>query len=292
MRSMTGYGAASLENDALRASVTARSLNHRYLDLTVHTPRKLQALEPDVKRLVQARVQRGRVEVSIQASLHAAEAEVVLAPPAVIRSLVQALRQIQDEHGLPGELRAADVARFPGVLELAELGAGLDDEHRQALLRAVEQALGDLEQMRKAEGETLKGVLLAGLDALDAAAGRIEVLSLAERAARREALLEKVRSVRDEVGLEDGRLYQEVLRLVDRQDVAEEVQRLRSHVALARAAVGGEAACGKRLDFLAQEMGREANTIGSKVASAALVQEVVTLKSELERLREQVQNLE
>lgn len=289
---MSGYGAAAVESPEFRASVTARSLNHRYLDLTVHTPRKLQAIEADVKRLVQARVQRGRVEVSIQASLRQGEAEVVLAPPAVVGALVQALRRIQDEHGLPGELGAADVARFPGVLELTELGSALDEDRRQELLDAVEKALGELEHMRRTEGETLKGVLLGSLDALEATASRIEVLSLSERAARRDALVEKARALRDELGLEDGRLYQEVVRLVDRQDVAEEVQRLRSHVAQARAAVSADSPSGKRLDFLAQEMGREANTIGSKVASAALVQEVVALKSELERLREQVQNVE
>jgi uncharacterized protein (TIGR00255 family) len=292
MRSMTGYGNAAVESEELRASVTARSLNHRYLDLTVHTPRRLQALEPDVKRLVQARVQRGRVEVSIHATLRQAEAEVVLAPAAVIGGLVQALRRIQDEHGLPGELRAADVARFPGVIEVAELGSALDEDRRQELLGAVEKALGELEQMRRTEGETLKAVLLGSLDAVEAAATRIEALSLSERAARRDALLEKVRALRDELGLEDARLYQEVVRLVDRQDVAEEVQRLRSHVAQARAAVSADAPAGKRLDFLAQELGRETNTIGSKVGSAALVQEVVALKSELERLREQVQNVE
>ena len=292
MRSMTGYGTATLESEELRASVTARSVNHRYLDLSVHTPRRLQALEPDVKRLVQARVQRGRVEVSIQATLRQGEAEVVLAPPAVIAGLVQAMRRIQEDHGLPGDLRAADVARFPGVIEVTELGGGLDEDRRQELLRAVETALGDLEQMRRAEGQSLETVLLASLAAVEAAAARIEALSVSERAARRDALLEKARAVRDELGLDDGRLYQEVLRLVDRQDVAEEVQRLRSHVAQARATVEGDGPCGKRLDFLAQEIGREANTIGSKVASAALVQEVVALKSELERLREQVQNVE
>ncbi len=292
MRSMTGYGAAAVDSPEFRASVTARSLNHRYLDLTVHTPRRLQAIEIDVKRLVQARVQRGRVEVSIQASLRQGEAEVVLAPPAVVGALVQALRRIQDEHGLPGELGAADVARFPGVLELTELGAGLDEDRRQELLGAVDKALGELEHMRRTEGETLQAVLLGSLDALEAAASRIEALSLTERAARREALVEKARALRDELGLEDGRLYQEVVRLVDRQDVAEELQRLRSHVTQARAAVSADSPSGKRLDFLAQEMGREANTIGSKVASAALVQEVVALKSELERLREQVQNVE
>jgi uncharacterized protein (TIGR00255 family) len=289
---MTGYGAAAIESEAMRASVTARSLNHRYLDLTVHTPRKLQALEPEVKRLVQARVQRGRVEVSIQASLREAEAEVVLAPPAVVGSLVQALRRLQEEHGLQGELRATDVARFPGILELSEVGGELDAPRREELLGAVEQALLQLEEMRRTEGEGLRQVLLRSLDALEAAAGRIEDLSLSERAARRESLLEKARGLREELGLEDARLYQEVVRLVDRQDVAEEIQRLRSHVSQARAAIGGDAPAGKRLDFLAQEMGREANTIGSKVASAALVQEVVALKSELERLREQVQNVE
>jgi uncharacterized protein (TIGR00255 family) len=232
------------------------------------------------------------VEVSIQASLRPGEAEVVLAPPAVIGALVQALRRIQEEHGLPGELGVADVARFPGVLELAELGSGLDEDRRQELLGVVERALGDLEQMRRTEGETLKGVLLGSLDAVEAGATRIEALSVTERAARRDALVEKARALRDELGLEDGRLYQEVVRLVDRQDVAEEVQRLRSHVGQARAAVSADSPSGKRLDFLAQEMGREANTIGSKVASAPLVQEVVSLKSELERLREQVQNVE
>jgi uncharacterized protein (TIGR00255 family) len=289
---MTGYGTAAVDTEALRASVTARSLNHRYLDLTVHAPRRLQALEPDVKRLVQARVQRGRVEVSIQASLRAGEAAVVLAPPGVIAALVDALRRIQQDHGLEGELRAADVARFPGIVELAELATDVDEPRRHEVLRAVDDALAQLEQMRRAEGEGLQRVLLQSLDAVEAAAGRIEELSLSERAARRDSLLEKARGLRAELGLEEGRLYQEVLRLVDRQDVAEEVQRLRSHVAQARAAVRAEGPAGKRLDFLAQELGREANTIGSKVASAPLVQEVVALKSELERLREQVQNVE
>jgi uncharacterized protein (TIGR00255 family) len=289
---MTGYGTAAVDTEALRASVTARSLNHRYLDLTVHAPRRLQALEPEVKRLVQARVQRGRVEVSIQASLRAGETAVVLAPPGVIAALVDALRRIQQDHGLEGELRAADVARFPGIVELAELATDVDEPRRHEVLRAVDDALAQLEQMRRAEGEGLQRVLLQSLDAVEAAAGRIEELSLSERAARRDSLLEKARGLRAELGLEEGRLYQEVLRLVDRQDVAEEVQRLRSHVAQARAAVRAEGPAGKRLDFLAQELGREANTIGSKVASAPLVQEVVALKSELERLREQVQNVE
>ena len=123
--------------------------------------------------------------MSIQATLRQGEAEVVLASPAVIGGLVQALRRIQQDHGLSGELRAADVARFPGVIELAETGGGIDEERRLELLGAVEKALGELEQMRRAEGETLQAVLRAALDAVEAAAGRIEALSVSERAARR-----------------------------------------------------------------------------------------------------------
>jgi len=127
---------------------------------------------------------------------------------------------------------------------------------------------------------------------IDAAAGRVDSLTDKGKAVRREALTEKVRGLCADMGLEDTRLYQEVARLVERHDVAEEVQRLRSHVAQARAAVVGDAACGKRLDFLAQEMAREVNTIGSKAATADVVHEVVALKEEIERVREQVQNVE
>ena len=133
----------------------------------------------------------------------------------------------------------------------------------------------------------------AALDAVDGGGRRASTaLSETEKAARRDALLAKVAELRQELGLEDARLYQEVVRLVERADVAEEMQRLRSHVSQARGLLQAKAPCGKRLDFLAQELAREANTIGSKSVSAALVREVVALKAEVERLREQVQNVE
>jgi uncharacterized protein (TIGR00255 family) len=146
--------------------------------------------------------------------------------------------------------------------------------------------------MRRAEGGHLEADLRRGLDAVEAAAARIETVSAAGQAERRAALLAKGRELCAELGLEDGRLYQEVVRLVDRHDVAEELQRLRSHVAQARELLGTDVPSGKRLDFLAQELAREANTLGSKAVSAAMVQEVVALKSEIERVREQVQNVE
>jgi len=292
IRSMTGYGGASADSEAGRASVAVRALNHRFLDLAVHLPRRWQDLEPEVRRLVQSRVQRGRLEVSLQTATRDGEATAVVVSTPVVAGVVNALRQIQSQYELAGKVRLSDVIRFPGALEVVETDGNPGDERRRAVLGLVESALEALDRMRLAEGETLERDLLQALAAIEAAATRLEAASRSERDTRREALLERARTLRDELGLEEARLYQEVVRLVDRQDVAEELQRLRSHVGQARDVLRGGGPCGKRLDFLAQELAREANTVGSKSASSAMAREVVDLKGDIERLREQVQNVE
>jgi uncharacterized protein (TIGR00255 family) len=289
---MTGYGTAPITSESVRGAVSVRAVNHRFLDTSVHLSRRLSALEADVKRSVQQRLARGRIEVSVQAALaDEAEAPLVAARP-IVGGVVAALRSLQREHGLAGEVTVSDVARFPGALEVVEAPAEVSEECRGLVLTALERALDGVEAMRKAEGAALGSELSAAFGRIDAAAGRVDTLTDEGKAARREALTAKIRGLCADLGLEDTRLYQEVARLVERHDIAEEVQRLRSHVAQARAAVAGDAACGKRLDFLAQEMAREVNTIGSKAATAAVVHEVVALKEEIERVREQVQNVE
>lgn len=292
IRSMTGYGSASSESDAGRMSVVARALNHRFLDLALHLPRRLQGLEAEVRKLVQSRIQRGRLELTLQSSLREEEGTAVVVSTPVVAAVVGALRQIQSRYDLAGKVRLSDVVRFPGALEVVETDGQTDEERRGRILGLVESALESLDRMRGAEGESLERDLLQALAAIEAAAGRLESASRAERETRRVALLERARALRDELGLEDPRLYQEVVRFVDRQDVAEELQRLRSHVGQARDVLRDGGPCGKRLDFLAQELAREANTVGSKSASAAMAREVVELKAEVERLREQVQNVE
>lgn len=292
IRSMTGYGAAAAESEAATASVTVRSLNHRYLDLSVHLSRRLMGLEGDVRRAVQARLSRGRVEVSMHLALREADGGAIVPNRAVIGGLVHALREVQREYGLPGELRINDLARFPGAFEVQEPAGGLDEGRRAELLRLLDQALDGLEQMRVAEGARLKDALLAAVAAVDGAVLRIERVAERERGPRLETLRTRAQGLLAEMGVDEPRLYQELVRLVDRQDVTEELQRLRSHLAQARDMVAAGGPSGKRLDFLAQEMGREANTVGSKSDSAALAQEVVGLKGEIERFREQVQNVE
>lgn len=289
---MTGYGSASADAEAGRSVVAVRALNHRFLDLAVHLPRRWHDLEPEVRRLVQARVQRGRLELSLQSAMREGEGTAVVVSTPVVAGVVNALRQIQSQYDLAGKVRLADVVRFPGALEVVEGDGSPSDGRRREMIGLVESALDALDRMRRAEGENLERDLLQALAAIETAAGRLEAAYRTEREARRDALLEKVAALKDELGLEDARLYQEIVRVVDRQDVAEELQRLRSHVGQARDVLRDGGPCGKRLDFLAQEMAREANTVGSKSASAAMAREVVDLKGEVERLREQVQNVE
>jgi uncharacterized protein (TIGR00255 family) len=293
IRSMTGYGHASAESDALRAAVAVRSVNHRFLDVTLHLPRRLQAVEAEVKERVAAAVARGRVEVSIQAALADTGVEAVVASQPLVTSLVRTLRDMQSEYGLEGGVSVADLVRFPGALERVEGPAEVKDAVRVAIGDLVARALEGLDAMRRGEGERLLAELERLLAAIEAAAARIEARSRESRELRQEALVERVRALVGELGLEDSRLYQEVVRAVERHDVAEELQRLRSHTASFRELMAGDGrAAGKRLDFLAQELMREANTVGSKVQDAPAIRDVVELKAEIERLREQVQNVE
>lgn len=292
VRSMTGYGAAAVESDTLRAAVTIRSLNHRFLELGVNLSRRVASLEPEVKARVQAKVSRGKVDLALKASFPGTGESSVAPVEAVVAGAIAALRDVRARHSLTGDVSVSDIARFPGAFEIVEAGEGLDEARRQSVLALVDEALAGLEAMREAEGRRLSVELLERLAAIEAAAARVESLSAEGKTSRRDTLLAKVRELAAEVGADDARVYAEVVRSADRLDVSEEVQRLRSHVALARELVASDSPAGKRLDFVSQELAREANTIGSKAAFAPLVQEVVGLKGEIEKLREQVQNVE
>jgi uncharacterized protein (TIGR00255 family) len=293
IRSMTGFAEAALEDDEIRASVTVRALNHRFFDLTLHLPRRLAPLEAEARERVKAAVSRGRVEVSLTAAQPSAGPEAVAASRPLVASLVRTLRDMQNEFGLDGGVSVADLVRFPGALEHIEAAGGLADEVRSATLGLIDCALGRLDAARRSEGERLRHALEGGLAAIEALTARLEARLASTREERVRALVERVRELVAELGLEDVRLYQETVRAVERHDVAEELQRLRSHVAAARELLDGNGTpAGKPLDFLSQELMREANTIASKAQDGEAIRDVVGLKAEIERFREQVQNVE
>jgi uncharacterized protein (TIGR00255 family) len=289
--SMTGLGTATADRGAFRGAVTLRSVNHRFLELSLRLPPSLTPLEPELKELVGARVRRGRVEVNVRGVVTDAPVRVTCSK-ALAGSLVQALRELATEHGLDARLSAGELARFPGLFEVVDDPERESEAARGSVVALVSEALARLDAMRAAEGTRLGLVIRRHTDEIAAAVERLVALEQEFQGARRTQIAARARELVSELGLDEGRLLQEIARLVDRSDVCEELERLRSHVAQAREVLQGSQPCGKTLDFLAQEMTREANTIGSKMAGGAVGRAVIGLKSEIERLREQVQNVE
>jgi uncharacterized protein (TIGR00255 family) len=291
---MTGYGRAGFEVGGLGFEVEVRSVNHRYLDARAKLPRVLSDREHLVKTAAQEKLNRGKVDILIAPSSDAVPARLEV-DRAAAAQYVEAARELAERFDLEGGLDTATLLSLPGVTRIVEPDLSSTDLDR-ALRAGVEQALDALDAMREREGASLaselEGRLVRILEIVDALGGRSE--SVQERV--REKLRRRSEQLRQEVGLvDDARLHQEIVIAADRLDVTEELVRLRSHVDQFRAILaeaGRDHPVGRRLDFLLQEMGREANTTGSKANDADLAHFVVELKTELERLREQVQNIE
>jgi uncharacterized protein (TIGR00255 family) len=290
IRSMTGFGAGRGAVGGEELDVEVRSVNHKYCEVKARLPRELLALEQDAVRAVKERLARGGVEVSLRRTAVggavAPQVDVALA-----ESYARAFAEVQKRLGLPGTVTLGDVLAAEGVIRLAE--RAVDVEGARAALRiGLSAALDALVGMRAREGEALARDLVARLEAVEGAVARVAELSPQIVEQQRKRLSERIAELTGGVALDPARLVQEVALFADRTDVAEEITRLRSHVAQVRALVRGDEPAGRKLDFLVQEMHREVNTIGSKSQSAELASIVVGLKAEIERMREQVQNVE
>jgi len=294
IRSMTGFGRASLAVGGVSFDLEVRSVNHRHLDARARLPRLLGAFEHPLRERIQQSVSRGKVDLSVTTPDAGGPPTRLEVDLDAARQYVRAAEELRVA-GVAGELDVRAVLSLPGVSRFVEpeLEAG---ELELALDAAVEEGLAALDAMRVAEGASLERDLRGRLarvselaDALEARSGDVQ-----------EAARERLRKRSEQLGLEsgvidEGRLHQEIVMAADRLDVTEEVVRLRSHVEQFGAVIdsgGPGAPVGRRLDFLMQEMGREANTIGSKGSDAPIAHAVVELKTELERIREQVQNVE
>jgi uncharacterized protein (TIGR00255 family) len=287
---MTGFGAGRGASGTEELDVEVRSVNHKFCEVKVRAPRELGALEIDAAKLVKERLARGGVDVAIRRP----GGSTGLAPRidlALAESYARAFREIQARLGLGGEVRLADVVGADGVVRLEERTIDLDAA-REALRRALGAALDALVEMRAREGQALARDLGGRLDLLEGLVGRVEALGPQALEHHRARLAERVQELARGVPVDPARLEQELVLLADRTDVTEEVTRLRSHLAQARALLGLAEPAGRKLDFLVQEMHREVNTIGSKSQSAELGAVVVSMKAEIERMREQVQNVE
>lgn len=295
IRSMTGFGRAAFELSGTVFEVEVRSVNHRYLDQRVKLPRMLAGLEADVRQVVQGRFARGKVELVVSAPANGPASADVRIDLAAAARYIEAAQELERRHRVGGRLDAATLLALPGVSRVGELEID-PTEAAPALLRGVEEALEAAGRMRDAEGAGLDREFRARLDRIVELVDELDSRSDVVQEGVRERLRKRARELESETGLlDEARLHQEIVLAADRLDVSEELSRLRSHVgqflAILDAAEPG-AAVGRRLDFLLQEIGRESNTIGSKANDADLAHRVVELKTEHERIREQVQNVE
>jgi uncharacterized protein (TIGR00255 family) len=288
IRSMTGFGSAEGLVGASRVSVELRTVNHRFFSPSIKLPSELSRWEPEVREALRRKIARGHVTLSARTERTSSTSSI---DEQRFASYVAILRDLRDRHGLDGPIDVATVLRMPDVLASNDDGA----EGTAAELTAiVESAIESLTTSRGEEGKRLASYLLERLGVVEGALSRIAARAPERVVAQRDRLRESVRVLTEGMAVDEQRVAQEIAILADRLDVQEELQRFASHIAAFRAALeqnSGEPV-GKRLGFLLQEMLREANTTGSKANDAAMLQDVVTIKEELERIREQVENLE
>lgn len=295
IRSMTGFGRSSIQMGDLGFDFEVRSVNHRHLDSRVRVPRILTAFESEIRARIQARISRGKVDMTIVAPEGAQPATRVEIDLDAAREYSRAAEALAQLEGVAGTLTVDTLVSLPGVSRVVEPEVPAD-ELLGALRRGADAALDALDAMRVAEGAAIERDLAARLELVERLVDSIAARSELVADSIRERLRKRTEQLELETGLiDEARLHQEIVIAADRLDVSEEIVRLRSHLEQFRDIVGSAglgSPIGRRLDFLLQEFGREANTIGSKGSDAPIAHSVVELKTELERIREQVQNVE
>ena len=296
IKSMTGFAALTREDERATIAVTIRAVNHRHLDLQLRSPHALSAIEGDLRALVAKHVARGRVEVSVSLQLRQVTGVDVEFNEEFARSLEVALDKARERGLVSGQLTPGDLLKMPQAITIRERQPEDDEETKAGIAaqarEAVEQALVDLDAMRSREGVTLRGDLDSRRIATADFVERIAAAADEGRAAMEQRVTERVRELRTELQADETAVAQEIVRMAARSDISEEHERFRGHVSHWEALAGSPEPCGRKLDFLLQEMNREVNTMGSKADGLRVSELIISAKAELEKMREQVQNVE
>jgi uncharacterized protein (TIGR00255 family) len=295
IKSMTGFAALSRDHEHAAIGVTIRSVNHRFLDIQLRLPPAIADLEPRLRALVQKHLARGRVEIAVSLQLRQNSAPQIELNAEFAEALSAAIEQARSRGLVAGALSPGDLLRLPQALtireKLPELG-GVSARLGNAVDETVEAAIAELEQMRVREGVHLRTDLDSRQRLLSGLIARIAAAANTGREELESRLLERARELAGALPIDQAALSQEVVRVAQRSDISEEVTRFHGHLAHWDALSDSAEPCGRKLDFLLQEMNREVNTIGSKADGLQVSEVVIQAKAELERMREQVQNVE
>ena len=293
---MTGFANVTREDDRATISVTIRALNHRYLDVQLRVPQALAAMESGVRAQVGRRVARGRVELSLSMQRRQAPGVDVEFNEEFGRALESAMEQARARGLVSGALTPGDLLRLPQVITIRERQTPADETMMLEVAargrQAVDDALADLDVMRAREGDHLRGELEERRALVADLIERIAVAADDGRAAMEQRLAARVQHLRTELAADETAVAQEIVRLAARSDISEEVARFRGHLGHWTELAEAAEPCGRKLDFLLQEMNREVNTMGSKADGLRVSELIIAAKAELEKMREQVQNVE
>lgn len=292
IKSMTAYGRGEYVKDGRCFVVEVKSVNNRYRDIIVRMPRSLQALEDDMRSQIGERIRRGRIEVSMQIERNGGEEDYTLElNTPLVKAYMRILQQLSEEFHLDQRLRAESLIQMKDVILMKP--QELDpDSIRPCLNEALKTALDSYDIMRMAEGKAIEADLEKRLSRIDESLDEIERTASQVRNEYWMRLKERIKKISDDIEIDENRLLQEAALLIDRADITEEVVRVRSHLGQFRKYMGVDDAIGRRMDFLIQEMNREVNTISSKSSDASISLRAVEAKAELEKMREQIQNVE
>lgn len=291
IKSMTGFGAGDCENQDFKAHVEVKAVNQRFLETNFHMPYSLNMFESQLTKTIKKYASRGKLDINIRFQDLRDKAVSVTVDQGLASAYAKALMEIQGQLGLTANITPSQIASYPDVLRITEADVHLE-EAEPVLMAALEQALTNFVAMRVTEGENIQRDLLARIDVLENFVGELEKLAPQIVEAYRQRLSQLLEEFLAKEEIDESRLIQETALYCDKVNYTEETVRLRSHFKQFREIITSSEPVGRKLDFLIQEMNREINTVASKANSAGAAQFVVDVKSEIEKIREQIQNIE
>ena len=292
IRSMTSYGNGEYAKEKVRLTAEIKSVNNRYRDIILRIPKSLQVLEDEIRSQVAARIGRGRIDVSLQMERDNSEAEYELElNRPLVNSYFRIFEELEEDFGLDNQVSPHEICQMRDVLQVKPLETDID-ALRPGLKEVLDLALESFDLMRTREGKAIEDDFLKRLETIEGHLEAIEIGAPVVVAEYRNRLRERIREFTQDIEVDEGRMIQEVAIFADKCDITEEIVRTRSHLKQFRHYMDREEAIGRRLEFLLQEINREVNTMSSKASDAAISGRAVEIKAELEKLREQVQNVE
>lgn len=290
MKSMTGFGRASLESNGKNYIIEIKTVNNKYSDITVKSPKRLSFMEDKIRKQIANRMTRGKVEVSVSFFDFSNKSKNVVLNKEIAKEYIKQLREIADENNLSENISVVEIAKLPDILN--SIDSDNDEEIVSEALQCLNMALDSLIEMRKTEGENIKQDLLVRIERVQNLVDKIAENSKGIVEEYVSKLEKRVKEILKTDVVDENRIAQEAVIYADKTSIEEELTRLNSHIVQFKELVNSDGPVGKKLDFMIQEMNRETNTIGSKAGSGEITKAVIDLKVELEDIREQIQNIE